>query len=583
MPNPIWTPGTPETVDASVIIDTNGNLQQCAVSGVTGTSAPQFGSTLGAITIDNTASWRCIAVLQPPAPLPPVLVGLPPPVFVNDADGLNPSLILADMIQAFQEETGRTLYPAQIERLLINLYAYRESVVRNLIQYAGEQSLLAFANFPNLDYLAQLLQITRLPAIGAAAEILFTLQAVQNQPVTLLAGTLVGSSDGAVTFTTDLDLTIAPGNLTGIVSATCTTPGTGGNGYLAGQINALLSPNPLIASAANTATSSGGADAEDDEALRARVQLAPNRFSTAGPGAAYKFFALGTDPAVVDVEVITPAPGDVQVFVLPGPIVVPANPAVDPFQIGSLRLPLWAPGLIYPAATNSFLIDSNNNIQLTTAGGTSGGSPPSWATTVGVTTPDGSVTWTCLGPLIPWRANTVFGNITPSIIIDTNGNLQLTQVVGISGQLAPAWNTVVGPSHITNDGTVVWTCLGSAGLLGQVYKTLSGRDVRPLTDTVIVSPPTPIFYNVIIRATLNPFGDPDGTYRAVLQAPIDFALYLASGFGRDIVPSEWISRVGCIGGVYDVELTEPSALTVMQPGQIALATSVVVTAATKPA
>ena len=62
---------------------------------------------------------------------------LPPPTFINDADGLSPNLILADMVAAFQAAAGRTLQPAQVERLLINLYAYRESLVRNAIQYAG--------------------------------------------------------------------------------------------------------------------------------------------------------------------------------------------------------------------------------------------------------------------------------------------------------------------------------------------------------------------------------------------------------------------------------------------------------------
>jgi hypothetical protein len=91
---------------------------------------------------------------------------LPPPTFVNDADGLNPNLILADMVAAFQSAAGRTLQPAQVERLLINLYAYRESLVRNAIQYAGQQNLLAFAVFPMIDYLGQLLGVSRLGAQG---------------------------------------------------------------------------------------------------------------------------------------------------------------------------------------------------------------------------------------------------------------------------------------------------------------------------------------------------------------------------------------------------------------------------------
>src|SRR5579863_1584639 len=93
---------------------------------------------------------------------------LPPPIFVNDADGLDPNKILADMIAEFEAASGRTLQPAQVERLLINLYAYRESLVRNAIQYAGQQNLLAFAAFPMLDYLGQLLSVTRLAAQSAS-------------------------------------------------------------------------------------------------------------------------------------------------------------------------------------------------------------------------------------------------------------------------------------------------------------------------------------------------------------------------------------------------------------------------------
>src|SRR5215470_11770126 len=128
---------------------------------------------------------------------------LPPPVFVNDTDGLEPNAILADMIAAFESAAGRTLYPAQVERLLINLYAYRESLVRNAIQYAAQQNLLAFAVFPMIDYLGGLLGVTRLAAQPAVTTVQFTL----SQPLTvefkIASGTQLGSSDGQVVFATD--------------------------------------------------------------------------------------------------------------------------------------------------------------------------------------------------------------------------------------------------------------------------------------------------------------------------------------------------------------------------------------------
>src|SRR5579859_1902164 len=130
---------------------------------------------------------------------------LPPPVFVDDVDGLDPNLILADMVAAFQTAAGRTLQPAQVERLLINLYAYRESLMRNAIQYAGQQNLLAFAVFPMLDYLGQLLSVTRLPAQSASAVLQFTLANPLSVPYTISTGTLVGTNDGQFVFATSAD------------------------------------------------------------------------------------------------------------------------------------------------------------------------------------------------------------------------------------------------------------------------------------------------------------------------------------------------------------------------------------------
>src|SRR5579871_60984 len=121
---------------------------------------------------------------------------LPPPQFVNDADGLDPNKILADMVALFESLAGRTLQPAQVERLLINLYAYRESLVRNAIQYAASQNLLAFASFPMIDYLGQLLGVTKLPAQGALTTLQFTLAAALPVSFLIPAGTLVGTTDG---------------------------------------------------------------------------------------------------------------------------------------------------------------------------------------------------------------------------------------------------------------------------------------------------------------------------------------------------------------------------------------------------
>ena len=233
---------------------------------------------------------------------------LPPPVFVNDADGLDPNLILADMIAEFEAASGRTLQPAQVERLLINLYAYRESLVRNAIQYAAEQNLLAFASFPMLDYLGQLLSVNRLASQPALTTLQFTLTGALTVPFTIAAGTLIGTSDGQFAFATTATISIAAGATTGSVAEAATAPGAAANGYLAGQVNVQLKPNALIASVTNTNTTTGGSAPETDDHLRTRIQAAPNQFSVAGPTGAYRFFAISADPSIIDAQIVSPAP-----------------------------------------------------------------------------------------------------------------------------------------------------------------------------------------------------------------------------------------------------------------------------------
>ena len=257
---------------------------------------------------------------------------LPAPVFVNDADGTDPNLILADMIAAFESSSGRTLQPAQVERLLIDLYAYRESLVRNAVQYAAQQNLLAFAIFPMIDYLGALVGVTRLQAQPATTTIQFTLLNPLTVDYTVAAGTSVGSSDGQIVFATNADVTISAGATSATVNATASVAGAGGNGFLPGQISVLLNPSGLLSEATNTSTSSGGSAPETDDHLRTRIQAAPNQFSSAGPAGAYRFFALGVDPSIIDVQVVSPAPGTVNVYVLTGPVTV--QPAAAPNAIG---------------------------------------------------------------------------------------------------------------------------------------------------------------------------------------------------------------------------------------------------------
>jgi len=168
----------------------------------------------------------------------------------------------------------------------------------------------------------------------------FTLANALTVPLTIAAGTLARTNDGQFAFATNTTVSIAAGATSGSVAATATTPGAAANGYLAGQVNVQLNLNALIASVTNTSTTTGGSAPETDDHLRARIQAAPNQFSVAGPIGAYRSFAMGADPSIIDAQIVSPAPGSVNAYVLTGPITV--QPAAAPNSAGVANSALLA-------------------------------------------------------------------------------------------------------------------------------------------------------------------------------------------------------------------------------------------------
>jgi phage-related baseplate assembly protein len=85
---------------------------------------------------------------------------------------------------------------------------------------------------------------------------------------------------------------------------------------VAGQISRLVDPLPFVVNVANTIATSGGADTEQDDPFRARIQLSPESFSVAGPELAYVFWAESANPDITDVSVWSPSDGVVNVAIL---------------------------------------------------------------------------------------------------------------------------------------------------------------------------------------------------------------------------------------------------------------------------
>lgn len=233
----------------------------------------------------------------------------------------DPAQILADCVSyyltQYQTLSGvtTTLQPAQIEQLLINMFSYRETLVRNQINNAAILNLPQFSTGAILEALCALVGTSRVLAQPASCTIEFTLVGGHGD-VLLPIGTRVSSSDGNFVFETTVAVNALTADTVIDVICVCQTTGIAANGYSVNTITTILDPQSFVASATNLDITGGGSNDETDDQLRNRAFFAPAAFSVAGSVDAYKYFALSADPSIVDVGVTNPVPGSVAIYPL---------------------------------------------------------------------------------------------------------------------------------------------------------------------------------------------------------------------------------------------------------------------------
>jgi len=238
-------------------------------------------------------------------------MSLPIPEFINR----DPQTIINEMVADYESRVGKTLEPAQVEMFLINAFAYREQLVRNQIQDAAMQNLVAYARFPMLDYLGELVGVVRLPSQAARTTLLLTLVEGHGD-IVIPSGLRVSSTDGRAIFELIQDYTVLTGTNTVIATAIAQSDGKTYNNYEIGTITVIMDPQPYLATVSNTTVSEGGTDNETDDAMRERIKLAPSSFSVAGPSGAYEYWTRTASPLIIDVQIENPIPGTVEVFPL---------------------------------------------------------------------------------------------------------------------------------------------------------------------------------------------------------------------------------------------------------------------------
>ena len=226
---------------------------------------------------------------------------------------LDPAEVERAVITTCERLLDKTMYPGDPLRLFLESLAYLISLQNAVIDNAGKQVLLAYAEGPHLDHLGKLMDTPRLSAAPAMTSIRFTLAELLDWPVLIPQGSRVTTGSGGLVFATDRTAEIPAGELSADVPATCGQPGKQGNGLVPGQINKMVDVIPYIKSVVNVSATILGADVEEGEPYRERIQMAPERFSVAGPRGAYLWHTLAAHQDIAAAAVWSPRPGTVDV------------------------------------------------------------------------------------------------------------------------------------------------------------------------------------------------------------------------------------------------------------------------------
>jgi len=214
----------------------------------------------------------------------------------------------AELREKWKQLTGVYPLPSYPEDFILDTILYRDLVLLNYINERFLSQFLAYAKGEDLDRLAELYGIKRLPPRPAIT----TLRFILSKPTTIPKGTKVASKTGII-FETIQEVS---GDSQAEVQAFCTQTGSIGNGFLPGEISILLDSIEGVLKVENITISTGGADTENDERFRERIRLSLERFTNAGSREAYIYHTKTVHQDIEDVSVFSPQPGVVKVVFL---------------------------------------------------------------------------------------------------------------------------------------------------------------------------------------------------------------------------------------------------------------------------
>ncbi len=229
--------------------------------------------------------------------------------------------VLNELITKYEEITGRTLLPADSDRVFISWVADIIVQERVLLNFAANQNLPSRAVGKNLDALGEFIfHLPRPESKAARCTMRFEIAEPQDNAIDIPIGTRVTDSEQKLTWQIDENAAIPIGETMTLVSAVCLTKGTVGNGFIEGQICKLIDTDNVtgFSRCENADIPSGGSDAVDDENYYELMRQSLEAYSTAGPRGAYEYHAKAVSSDIADVCAINPldSPGVVRIYAI---------------------------------------------------------------------------------------------------------------------------------------------------------------------------------------------------------------------------------------------------------------------------
>lgn len=223
--------------------------------------------------------------------------------------------IKRDMINKFQELSGRSLTEANPETLIFSTVAYQLALLEEKYNDDIKQNYLRFARDERLDLKGEFYgnRGKRLIEQPAVATFRFYISSIQTTDTVIPKGSRIRYNE--LYFETDEEYKITKGNLSVDGKATCNTLGIIGNGIPVGQIKDMVDIFPNYAKVENITESNSGTNKEADESYRERIREIPESFTTAGSSGAYAFWTKTASTNIIDVKVHSPSATNVDIYI----------------------------------------------------------------------------------------------------------------------------------------------------------------------------------------------------------------------------------------------------------------------------